>query len=182
MRTEWRFPSGPNGERMPSYQVAVGCEVDGENREAALADLRKFMTPAPKREIEAWLAELSVLVAKRPSDEFEESLRIEAYAARLSGYPADVARAALLGRTWKFWPTWDELEKVCHSLESPRRVMIRALERGPEPKEPKRRPPSAAEMARVQAMVDEMFPAVSKGWRDEAVKQAMAGDCMGGAE
>ena len=167
---------------MPSYQVAVGCDVEGENREAALADLRKFMTPAPKREIEAWLAELSVLVAKRPGDAFEESLRIEAYAGRLSGYPADVARSALLGKTWKFWPTWDELEKVCNSLESPRRVMIRALERGPDPKEAPRRPPTDAERARIQALVDEMFPSVSREWRDAAVNDALKGDCMGGPE
>ena len=37
--------------------VATGCEVspDGDH-DAALADLLNFMTPAPIREIEAWLA------------------------------------------------------------------------------------------------------------------------------
>lgn len=167
---------------MPSYQVAVGCDVDGENREAALADLRKFCTPAPKREIEVWLAELSVLVAKRPGDEVEESLRVEAYAGRLSDFPADVARSALLGKTWKFWPTWEELEKVCNSLASPRVVMIRALERGPEPKEPQRRPPTDAERARVQSLIDELFPAVSQEWRDAAVSGALKGNCMEAGE
>jgi hypothetical protein len=69
VRYEMRFPSGPNGEILPSYQVAVGCSIDGDaaGLAPAIADLRNFLTPAPVDEIEAWLAELSVIVAKRMS-------------------------------------------------------------------------------------------------------------------
>lgn len=85
------------------------------------------MTPAPADAVEAWLAELSVLVVRRADDEFGDALRLEAYASRLRQYPADVARAALLDRPWKFWPAWQELEAVCEALVSPRRHMLRAL-------------------------------------------------------
>ena len=49
VRYESRYPSGPNGERLPSYDVAIGCEASGGNIEAALSDLRNFLTPAPIR-------------------------------------------------------------------------------------------------------------------------------------
>jgi hypothetical protein len=138
VRYEGRYPSGPNGERLPSYMVATGCTLQSteEARRAALADMRKFLTPAPQREIEAWLAELSVIVVRRAQGEFDEALRLEAYAGRLRAFPADVARAAVLGRSWQFWPSWAELEAECNRLASPRRAMLAALERplgAPEP-------------------------------------------------
>lgn len=181
VRYEWRFPSGPNGESLPSYQVAVACEASpAGNHAGALADLRNFLTPAPAREIEAWLAELSVVVAKRRDDPFDEGLRLEAYASRLRQYPADVARSALFKKPgWMFWPTWSELEKVCDTLVAPRNRMIFALENPPTP-DPVRRPATETERARVQALVDEMFPSVSQEWRDKAVGDALKGDCMAG--
>ena len=180
VRFESRYPSGKNGERLPSYEVAVGCDVRGEPEqiEAALSDLRNFMTPAPIREIEGWLAELSVIVARRPDDAFAEELRVSAYASRLSRYPADVVRHVLHRLTYKFWPSWDELEKRCEAMTGPRRHMIAALERGPEPQEPQRRPATADERARIQAMVDELFPGHSQADRDAAVNEALRGDCM----
>jgi len=180
VRYENRYPSGPNGERLPAYSVAVGCEIVGGNVEAALADLRNFLTPAPTRQIEGWLAELSVIVAKRADDEFAEELRVTAYASRLSRYPADVVRSVLLKNTYRFFPTWDELEKRCEALTSPRRHMIAALERGPAPPEPIRRPPTDEERARIKAIIDEMFPMRSQEMRDAAVDEALKGDCMVG--
>jgi len=170
IRYEWRFPEG-----QPSYVVATACEIspDGD-RDAALADLRNFMTPAPVRQIEAWLAELSVLVAKRQGDEMEEGLRLTAYASRLSRYPADVARAVTIGASYKFWPTWEEMEKRCEAMTSPRRVMIAAIERGPLPPEPEYRPPTAEEKARIQELIDEMFPGASDGEEANAMDAAMA--------
>jgi hypothetical protein len=181
VRYEGRFPTGPNGERLPSYMVATACEIsDGGDREAALADLRNFLTPAPQREIEAWLSELSVIVAKRRDDAFDEGLRLEAYSGRLRSYPADVVKAALFKRpSWQFWPTWAELEKVCDMLASPRRRMIFALENPPTP-EPVRRPPTPEEIARVQALIDELFPHQSEADRAAAVGEIMKGDCMTG--
>lgn len=124
MRTEWRYPEG-----RPSYEVVVACSATGdpEGREALLADLTAMMTPAPVRAIEAWLAELSVLVARRPQDEVDEAIRLTAYAGRLAVYPADVARAALLDHRWRFWPTWEELAAVCDGMTSRRRQMILAV-------------------------------------------------------
>ena len=183
VRYELRFPSGPNGESLPSYQIAVACEASPSgDHSAALADLRNFLTPAPAREIEAWLAEMSVVVAKRRDDPFDEGLRLEAYASRLRQYPADVARAALFKKPgWIFWPTWSELERVCDTLVAPRNRMIFALENPPMP-EPIRRPATDSERERVQALVDEMFPGVSKEWREDAVKDALKGECMAGAK
>lgn len=172
VRYESRFPSGPNGERLPSYSVAVGCEVHGspEAISAALQDLRNFTVPAPIRQIEAWLAELSVIVARRPEDAFSEELRVTAYASRLSQYPADVVRSVLLHSTYKFWPTWEELEKQCRAMSGPRMSMIAALERGPEPPEIDRSSATAEERERIQALIDEMFPEISSAWRERAAE------------
>ena len=183
VRYEHRFPSGQNGERMPSYQVAVACDMSiSGNHAAALDDLKNFMTPAPVRVIEAWLAELSVIVARRPDDAFADELRVSVYSSRLSRFPADVARSVLVDYSYKFWPTWEELEKRCTALTAPRAQMIAALERGPAQPEPQRREPTAEERARIQAMVNEMFPSVSQRWRDDAVDEALKGKCMGGDE
>ena len=159
VRLESRYPSG-----QPSYDVAVGCDVRGTPAqiEAALSDLRNFMTPAPVRRIEGWLAELSVIVAKRAEDQFAEELRVSAYAARLSRYPADVVRQVLLIETYKFWPSWDELEKRCEAPSGPRRHMIAALERGSEPREPhaaRRRQRNALKSRR---WLMSYFPAIPK--------------------
>jgi hypothetical protein len=183
VRYEGRYPQGPNGERLEGYTVAVGCEVEGtpESVGAALSDLHNFMVPAPARAIEGWLAELSVIVAKRQDDEFGEELRVAAYASRLSQYPADVVRTVLLKETYKFWPTWDELEKKCKALTSPRQNMIAALERGPKPPEPERRLATDEEKARIQSLIDKMFPQVSKEMREKAVTEVMSGKCMSGA-
>jgi len=181
VKSRFMFPVGENGERLPSYEIATGCEVSGtpEDIRAALADLRNFETPAPRRQIEMWLAELSVMVAKRQEDEFSEQLRVEAYASRLSQYPADVVRTVICEGTFKFWPTWDELKRKCDALASPRRSMIAALAsyREPEP-EPQRRAATDEEKARIAALVNEMFPAVSREWKERAVNEATSGNCM----
>lgn len=177
VKYELRFPSGPNGEYLPSYQIAVGCEVSPDgNHAAALADLRNFMTPAPVRKIEEWLAELSVIVARRKEDEFADELRVSVYSSRLSRFPADVVRSVLIDATYKFWPTWAELEKRCKALTAPRVQMIAALDRGPMQAPAPRPEKTAEERARIQELVDEMFPSVSQKWRDDAVGEAMNGD------
>lgn len=181
VRYEGRFPSGPNGERLPSYLVAVGCDISPNgNHEAALADLRNFMTPAPMRKIEEWIARLSVTCAKRKDDSFSEELRVVEYASRLSRYPADVAKHVLLHQSYQFFPTWAELEARCEVLTGPRRQMIAALERGPEPPEPKRRLPTEEEKARIQSLIDEMFPHRSAEERKAGLDEVLKGDCMTG--
>jgi len=181
VKSRLMFPRGPNGEVLPSYSVATGCEVVGreEDVRSALADLRNFEIPAPRRQIEQWLAELSVIVAKRSDDEFAEGLRLEAYASRLGAFPADVVRKVVLEETYKFWPTWDELEKKCKALSSPRRAMILALENYREPEaEPEYRRPTDEEKARIAKLVDELFPDVSAEWKARATEEVTRGNCM----
>jgi hypothetical protein len=160
-----------------------GCEVaiaEGADLEAAMDDLEKFQTPAPKRQVERWLAELSVLSAKRQDDGFSEALRLEAYATRLCQYPADIARNAVLGHSWKFWPTWSELEQVCENLASVRRSMAASLRRRsePQPQDPGWRQATAEERQRAQELIDRLFPSRSFEERKAAVDEAMKGYCM----
>ena len=180
VRYEGRYPTGPNGEHLTGYSIAVGCEMDGsqESAEMAWADLINFMIPAPNRNIEEWIARLSVITAKRKDDQFSEELRIMEYTDRLSRYPADVVRAVLLENTYKFFPTWDELHRKCEELTSPRRQMISALDRGPAPQQASKRPATAEEKARIQKLVDDMFPAKSAEMRKAAVEEALKGNCM----
>jgi hypothetical protein len=156
------------------YQVAVGCDVSDEgDRDAALADLRNFMAPAPLREIEAWLAVLSVTVAKRRDDAFAEELRLTTYAGRLARYPADVARS-VISASYTFWPSWDEVEKRCEALTGPRRAMIAALERGPQLPERSYRKPSDEERKRIQDLVDQMFPSATGEEKQAAMDLAVS--------
>lgn len=180
VRFEGRYPSGANGEYLPSYQVAVSCAINGtdEQRKAALADVIKFLTPAPVHSIEDWLAELSVITAGRGKEGFDAELLLNAYSSRLSEFPADVVRHALLKHRWKWFPTWAELETVCKAKAGPRKHMIAALSQPAPDPEQKRRPATQEERDRMQAMIDEMFPSRSPEMRKAAVDEAMKGDCM----
>lgn len=159
--------------------VAVGCDLNaGGDRAAALADMQNFLTPAPVRHIEGWLVELSAITAGRGRDGFDAEVMLSAYSARLSQYPADVVRHVLLKQAWKWFPTWAELEKLCNAMTGPRKHIIRALEQPPPAPEPVRREPTAEEKARVQALVDELFPMRSPEMRKAAVEEAMKGRCI----
>lgn len=180
VKFEGRYPSGPNGERLPAYQVATACAIAGtdEQRQAALEDLTKFTTPAPVRNIEGWLAELSVITAGRGKEGFDAELMLNAYSARLSEFPADVVRYALLKHSWKWFPTWAELETVCKAKSGPRRHMIAALSLPAPDPEPTRRPPTQEERDRIAALIAEQFPNVPQGWRDRAAEEVTKGECM----
>lgn len=180
IRYEGRYPVGPNGEYLPSYQVAVGCSIHGsqEARNATIADLEKFQTPASVHQIEEWLAELSVLTAGRGTDGIEAELQLTAYSSRLAEFPADVARYALLKHSWKWFPSWGELEKVCVTRAAPRRHMIAALSM-PEPDpEPVRRAATQEEKDRMAALIAERFPNVPSAWREKAVGIVTSGKCI----
>lgn len=136
--SDWRVRKDSVGNTIWSGLVPIKCEAggDADGFEIVATDLDRFSTPAPIEAIEQWLAELSVISAKRMDDDFSESLRLTAYASRLSTYPADVAKAALFDRTWKFWPTWAELQEECETLAKPRRLMIAAMKHIAPPAEP----------------------------------------------
>lgn len=172
VKFDHRFPTGQNGERLPSYRIATGCLVDGSEqaRQSAAADLRKLLVPAQRRDIEMWLSELSVISAARQSDEFESALRLEAYASRLERYPADVARYALLDRKWKFWPTWEEVSTICDSMSGARRQMVKALETSLKPV-PEKEARTSESRARIDGLVKNAFPdPVAQTASDEAKK------------
>lgn len=140
---------GPNGERIPPPPAQIkAAHVEGEVSEELLARAEGAMIPAPPRMIEEWLAELSVITAKRADDDFSEELRLTAYTNRLAEYPADIVRHALLVHTWKFWPTWSELSDVCELLTSKRRAMIKALRNPSKNPEQKAEPLSDEERLR----------------------------------
>lgn len=170
---KWRgmFPSGPNGEKMDSYQVAVGCDMVGspEARAELIAGVEATVQPTGIPQIERWLAELSTISAGRNRQGIDAALSVEAYASRLSRYPVDVVRHALVTKSWQWFPTWAELERVCEVAIGPRRCMLEALRRDPPP-EPERRSPTAEERARVQEMINEMFPNILKEWRQRAAE------------
>ena len=180
VKLEGRYPVGQNGERLPGYTVAVACAVTGsdENRAAALRTLENFQTPASVVQIENWLAELSVLTAGRGPDGISAELLVTAFSSRLSQYPADVVRHALLRESWKWFPSWAELERVCEAKSGPRRQMIAALAKpAPEP-ETERRPPTQEERDRIAALIAEKFPNAPQAWRDSAAQEATSGKCI----
>lgn len=109
--------------------VPVGWHAKGpQDGKDWTADLvRKALTPAPVDSIEEWLAELSVITARRAEDEFTGALRVDAYSRRLGAYPADVVKAALFDSRWKFWPTWAELAEVCDKAVAKRIALAAAL-------------------------------------------------------
>ena len=132
--------------------LKVSVSGDAKARQEALTALAEFVTPAPKGQIEEWLAELSVITRRKQDDDITEGLRLSAYSSRLAEYPADVAREALLKHNWLFFPAWAGLKGVCDKLAVPRRAMLWHLEHAPQAKEPsERKTPSAERRAEMVA-------------------------------
>ena len=121
----------PDGSMAPvSYSRRY--VVDGASLsdiEAAREKVAHAMTPPTRSQVEGWLAELSVITARREDDQMTEALRLAAYSNRLSDYPADVVRHALLAHRWKFFPSWMELAQVCDEGLKHRKQMLREIER-----------------------------------------------------
>lgn len=135
---EHRFPRDERGNPLPVQSVCKAVKFSGsdEDVDAVRQDFIKAMQPAPEEMIEGWLAELSVISAKRTDDEFSETLRIGAYVARLRRYPADVVYDVLFRKTHRFFPTWAELEADLEVMTMPRRMTIEALGRRTHEAEP----------------------------------------------
>ena len=132
--------------------IKVSVAGDAQSRRDAANALAGFVTPAPKNQIEEWIAELSVITRRRQDDDITENLRLSAYSSRLADYPADVAREALLKHKWLFFPAWAELQEVCEKLAAPRRAMIWHLQNAPQAQEPDPREiPSAERRAEMVA-------------------------------
>lgn len=128
VRFDTRSSRDSNGSVTTDF-VVRGADAVGqiEDMQEMAAKVSSAMTPPDSARIEAWLAEMSVLVVKGKGDQFSDTLRIVAYAKRLAEYPADVVRAALLDHKWQFWPSWADLSDLCDNLAAPRRAMSAAL-------------------------------------------------------
>lgn len=150
---DFRSRQDEHGNTVSRSITVKGVDATGtpEAKAAAAEMIEALRTPATRSDIEAWLAELSVIVSRRQDDEFTESLRLTAYTDRLARYPADVAREALLVKAWKFWPAWSELEAVCEDLCTIRNAMRTALRREEPTKDADRTPVSADRAAEIMA-------------------------------
>ena len=166
-----------------THFFAKSCQGSGqiEDAERVAAKIAAAMEPAPVGMIEGWLAELSVIVARKKDDEFGETLRIEAYASRLRAYPADVAKAALLGRVWRFWPSWAELADLCDSMVMERQHMLSAAYRLIKPAPPAP-PEQVNNIVKLEAAAEIMESAGFTVRRMEAVKAAPMARTMDEAE
>lgn len=121
----------PDGTPVPtSYErrwVVEGGSV--ASLDAARAKIEHAMTPPTRDQIEGWLAELSVITARRRDDDMTEALRLGAYASRLNDYPADVVRHALVVHRWKFFPPWIEVADVCDAEVARRKNLLAQIDR-----------------------------------------------------
>lgn len=128
VRFDTRSSRDSNGNVTTDF-VVRGADAVGqiEDMQEVAAKVASALTPPDSARIEAWLAEMSVLVVRGKGDQFSDTLRIVAYAKRLAEYPTDVVRAALLDCKWQFWPSWSDLSDFCDELAAPRRAMAAAL-------------------------------------------------------
>lgn len=121
----------------------------------ALAKVRdgvaKMLRPLSVDEIGLLLADLDAITVSRAQSGIEAELRLNAYAQRLSVFPADVVRWALLEHRWHFWPSWAELHDVCENLSLKRRQIMEALSvtAEPEPQAAQKERATAEAMARL---------------------------------
>ncbi|MBB5220581.1 hypothetical protein HNP73_000502 [Amaricoccus macauensis] len=156
-----------DGQAYGSFRAAIRDVCDDE-RKRALRQVQAFMTSAPEEALEDWLAELSVIVARRPEEDVTEALRLRAYVTRLQSYPADVAKYVLLDKVWRFWPTWAELKDACDELVATRLMFARVLGELAPPSLPPAPPPltneERAEQARLRAENREIIKTLIRQW------------------
>ena len=97
--------------RLASDSSAAGLTAVGDP--AALAEMRavaeKAITPPPAFLVEEWIAEVDAITVSASADEMTTTLKIEALTRRLTQFPADLVKAAILGWPGKFFPTFAEL-------------------------------------------------------------------------
>ena len=151
LRADFGYTFPTDGRALPPARRLNVRGVAGTmaDREGMARSLEPFLTPAPSRQVEEWLAELSVITKRRQDDEFTETLRIRAYSSRLAEFPADVVKDALLRHPWTFFPAWAEVEDVCKRLVAPRLAMIWHLQNAPEETAERRDLPSPERRAEI---------------------------------
>lgn len=128
------------------------------------------MTPPEQPQVFGWLAELSVITARRADDDLTEDLRSHAYARRLMEYPADIVRHVLMAERWKFFPTCAELLEKCDALVAKRKALAFAIDAAEREflnrhSAPPEQPPpgiTPEELARRAALVRELWTGPKK--------------------
>ena len=152
------FPTDPEtGKALGSMEVVDTVSATGGDASAAIADLEKLMLPAPAADLERLIAGLSVVTAKRQDDPFTEALRMDEYSRRLANYPADVVADVLTNWRGTFFPTFEELRRVCDAKTGPRRAMINALRFKHKPAEEARELPSMERRRELAAQAEQML-------------------------
>jgi hypothetical protein len=125
------FPTDPKtGETNGWREVISGCEIaltSSADHKAALAIIDQTMAPADEGDMEIWLAELTLVTARRNTSEAESELFLTAYTSRLAAYPGDIVRQTLKDWDGKWFPTWGELKDILEARVAPRRAIRTAL-------------------------------------------------------
>ncbi|SNZ21697.1 hypothetical protein [Cohaesibacter gelatinilyticus] len=126
--------------------VTIGCSIGGKikNAKAVAGEIDLLLTPMAEggksaiATIEAWLAELNSICARRSEDQTGQRVSLASLSSRLQDYPVDVVRYVLLVKSWKWFPTWHDLKGEADAIVSERKELARAL-RNAKPKPPKKR-------------------------------------------
>jgi hypothetical protein len=93
----------------------------------AIREIEASLAPAPERTIQAWIAELDAVTVSQKGDEASIHVKLAAYTRRMSEIPEDIAERVLVGKSWKWFPTWYEIEEITAPLIEQREMMIRKL-------------------------------------------------------
>ena len=126
LRTRTEFPE--NGSWR---EVITGAAVEISDT-ADLAACRRIvaamMAPASIADTGKWLAELSLVSARKATGDDESAALIAAYHDRLKAYPGDVVRETLKSWRGKWFPTWGELADILDGRIAGRRAIVAAIQ------------------------------------------------------
>jgi hypothetical protein len=107
--------------------------VDGprEDAEAALAEARRWFSPAPAHDILEAIGELMLRTRTRNDDSEDRQAVLGLYARALGDYPGDIALAAIGGYRGIFFPALDEIRSAIEASPAlgRRRRTAEAIER-----------------------------------------------------
>lgn len=151
-------------------RYALCAEPPPPDMAAALAVVEESLRPAPRMRVLAELTRLRSLTVSRGGSDADLKLALTAYAEECSAYPLDAVVAAC--RQWanaeRWWPSWAELRDRLERIVAPRRRLHEALRRGCREPEPEWMPPTAAEKAAVDALLESAGIAVPGGAMGDA--------------
>lgn len=100
-----------------------------EQRENALIEVAKSLSPMRQTDCIGMLGELKLLTACRPEQQHDLEIQLTLYARMLQEFPADVVRHVLKTqpKISKWWPTWQELNDRLELHTAKRKALMRAL-------------------------------------------------------